>query len=274
MLEQLAGPAVSLAGGLLARDAQREANDRNLQISQLNNKVQKQFAQMGIQWKVEDAKKAGVHPLYALGAQTHSFSPTPVNFQPEDGLAQGVANMGQDITRAIASTQTKEQRAESQLRLASAQLDIQGKALDNQIRAAQLRKLNDGGTTVPSGIGDTNFIPGQGNSNGLVKIKPAERTASQPGRFSQEAGWRPDLSFSRTDTGLVPMVPESLSESLEDDLIGKLFWRFRNQIVPNFSPHAETPPKNMLPGGYDFWFWSKSGQEWRPGKYPPMQTRP
>lgn len=33
-----------------------------------NIKLQKQFAQTGIQWKVADAKKAGIHPVYALGA--------------------------------------------------------------------------------------------------------------------------------------------------------------------------------------------------------------
>ena len=40
-----------------------------------NIKYQKQFAQHGIRWKVEDAKAAGLHPLYALGANTHSFTP-------------------------------------------------------------------------------------------------------------------------------------------------------------------------------------------------------
>lgn len=35
-----------------------------------NRNFQREFAQNGISWKVADAKRAGIHPLYALGAST------------------------------------------------------------------------------------------------------------------------------------------------------------------------------------------------------------
>lgn len=57
-----------LGGGLNAWST-NEANKDNI-------KYQKQFAQRGIRWRVKDAKAAGVHPLFALGANTASFSPS------------------------------------------------------------------------------------------------------------------------------------------------------------------------------------------------------
>ena len=48
---------------------QKEMNAKNAAL-------QREFAQSGIQWKVADAKKAGLHPLAALGAQTASASPS------------------------------------------------------------------------------------------------------------------------------------------------------------------------------------------------------
>lgn len=49
-----------------------------------NADLQKTFAKMGVQWRVNDAKKAGIHPLAALGAQTFSGSPISVG-QPQAG---------------------------------------------------------------------------------------------------------------------------------------------------------------------------------------------
>ena len=50
-------------------------NDREWQR---NYDMQKEFAQMGIQWRVADAKAAGLHPLAALGAAPAHASPMRV----------------------------------------------------------------------------------------------------------------------------------------------------------------------------------------------------
>ena len=63
-----AGAGASLLGaGASAREAGHQGR--------MNRNMQKLFAQRGIQWKVADSKAAGINPLVALGAQTHSFSP-------------------------------------------------------------------------------------------------------------------------------------------------------------------------------------------------------
>jgi len=58
----------SLLGGLFGnKSAKKQAKQ--------DYRRQKEFAQNTIQWKVADAKKAGLHPLYALGA-SGSFTPS------------------------------------------------------------------------------------------------------------------------------------------------------------------------------------------------------
>lgn len=265
MFGDILGPVLGFTGDMIGNNQDKIASQRNrdfqMDIAEKNIALQREFAQQGVRWKVEDAKAAGIHPLYALGASTSSFAPVSVG---GDFHSSGPAfrSMGQNLGRAIQAATSSEERELNTINLASAKADLEGKTLDNQIRATQLRNLNATSPALPGAV-DTNFIPGQGNSNRLVKTNPAERTASQPGRPAQEAGWRPDVSFSRTDTGLTPMVPTSLSESLEDDIIGKLMWRVRNQLVPNLGGGG-APTRDQLPPGADQWYWSHVKQEWRP----------
>ncbi len=53
---------------------------------------QLRYSQEAIGWKVQDAKMAGIHPLYALGAQTHQ--PSPIYAGGDQGQAPGGGNMG------------------------------------------------------------------------------------------------------------------------------------------------------------------------------------
>ena len=68
MLGELIAGVGSLIGGLMGRDAQRDANEAQERMAAQNIALQREFAQQGIQWKVVDARKAGISPLYALGA--------------------------------------------------------------------------------------------------------------------------------------------------------------------------------------------------------------
>jgi len=242
----------------MGQDSARAAARDNEQINRVNNETQREFAQHGVRWKVEDARRAGLHPLAAIGAQTSSFSPVTAGIAPEDGAATAVASTGQNISRAISATSTAHEREIQQIQMASAKLDLEGKALDNQYRLAQLNNLSKG----PSFPGSDNFMPGQGNS-GLVKINPSERTVSAPGRPSQEAGWVPDVGYARTDTGLTPIPSKDVKERIEDQIVPEVMWAIRNQLTPNFSD-VPVPPKSMLPKGAHSWKWNFMKQEWQP----------
>lgn len=58
----------------------RETNEQNWKLANQNFAFQREFAEQGIQKRVEDAKKAGIHPLYAMGANTPSVSPVGAVF--------------------------------------------------------------------------------------------------------------------------------------------------------------------------------------------------
>lgn len=119
----LIGAAGSLLGGLFGSSSASRAAKANVAF-------QKQFAQHGIRWRVEDAKAAGLHPLFALGASTQSFSPV----FSESPLGASLADAGQNIGRAVAAQQTVEERMAARLAL----MEIQSRIRENDARAGLL----------------------------------------------------------------------------------------------------------------------------------------
>ena len=69
MWGDLIGAAGALGGAAIGAFGSNKASKRNA-------KLQKEFAQHGITWRVNDAKRAGIHPLYAIGAPAFSASPS------------------------------------------------------------------------------------------------------------------------------------------------------------------------------------------------------
>jgi len=125
----------SLLGGYLSNKANEKNNAANLANAQKQYEQQKEFAQSGIQWKVKDAEAAGIHPLYALGANTISYAPQSVGSNPNDfGFLK---ETGQNIGRAIDATRSLPARAEA-LQTTAATLTNEGLALDNDLKRTQL----------------------------------------------------------------------------------------------------------------------------------------
>jgi len=81
-------------------------------------RFQKQFAKRGVQWRVADAKKAGIHPLYALGANLPQYSPV------HNPMGDALAAAGQNIGAAVAARQTPAQKQAENLALAQAQASL------------------------------------------------------------------------------------------------------------------------------------------------------
>ena len=94
------------------------------------NKLQKQAAKKGVQWRVADAKKAGVHPLAALGMSPVSMSPVAVG-------GGSFGNAGQSFDNAIAKGSTSAQ-ASKRIAMQMAELQLEGAGLDNDIKRAEL----------------------------------------------------------------------------------------------------------------------------------------
>lgn len=110
MTEFIAAGANVLGGigsTLLNINAQRQANKANYN-------AQKEFYQNSILWRKQDAQRAGINPIYALGAQGAQFSPS---FQAGDysGIGQGINNAitaGLQMKELKADLKYKEQLAD------------------------------------------------------------------------------------------------------------------------------------------------------------------
>lgn len=128
ILDALIGAGSSLLGGILGGNRADQAAERQAQL-------QREFAQTGIQWRVEDAKKAGISPYYALGAQTASYSPVSVG---DGGIGKGLSDASQDLSRAAAAGLPQGER--DKINEAGAKLTLENQQLQNDLLRVQIAK--------------------------------------------------------------------------------------------------------------------------------------
>lgn len=181
--------AANLIGGKMASDATKEANTENAE-------TQREFAQNGIRWKVADAKAAGLHPLAALGAQTTAFSPSYVG---DTGLGEGVASAGQDIGRAVAATETPDERIQSFNRNMMA-LQLERGTLENQLLRSQIMRSMAGSGNPMAAVVSPSSDP---KVNDLRTVAPTLYT---------------------TPAGVVKMLPPGITPAQDmEDLFGEMY---------------------------------------------------
>lgn len=141
------GDIIDFGKGVFNYFQQEKKMDQDAALARENMAQQREFAQHGIRWKVEDAKAAGLHPLAALGATTTSFSPVSVGDSSAPSLDLG--NMGQGIDRAIAATQTTEEKADAYTNKLQA-LQLERGELENSLLKTQIMKANQPAARQPS----------------------------------------------------------------------------------------------------------------------------
>lgn len=116
-------------------------------INKENMEMQKEFAQNGIQWKVQDAKKAGIHPAVALGAQTYQASPSSVAPDVGSGVAGAFKHFGSAIDSFI------EDKSEER------KLQLEALKLDNQAKMLEIEKSKKGSNDSITSLNPASFIP-------------------------------------------------------------------------------------------------------------------
>lgn len=147
MFGEIAGALGGLVGSLFGSNKEADMAEKNIEL-------QREFAQNGIRWKVKDAQKAGIHPLYALGAQTTAFSPVSVG-------STDFATAGQNIGSAIGAMVTPKEKI-GDFQKTVQQLTLQKMGLENELLASSLRNVNQPGRGPGMPVG--RMIPGQGNT--------------------------------------------------------------------------------------------------------------
>lgn len=187
-------------------------------VNRQNADLQREFAQNGIRWRVEDAGRAGLHPLYALGGSGAGASPS---YQMADQTS--MAGMGQDLSRAIHATRTADERAMASLQLQRAQLE-------NELLAGQVRTQNASQVGPP--------MPG---TTGLVKPKPNMPVVQDPGAPGREAGSINDFAYSRSGDKWFITKSTDITERTEDDFMQSVQWAIRNQLIPIIAKDKKDP---------------------------------
>lgn len=174
---------VALKGAGIALDAMNAERNRDLALSnaEKNRAQQEEFAKMGIRWKVADAKEAGIHPLFALGASTHSFAPVSVGSGTETSFARDLGSMGQDITRAVNATRTVEERGDAYTKTVK-DLQVSNMTLQNELLRSQIAKLNTtSAPPFPGPLGENK----KGQDRPLLQVGGAQ-IATDPLTSNQE----------------------------------------------------------------------------------------
>lgn len=126
------GGALGALGSYLGGKKQAKATEK---ANAANIAYQKEFAKKGIQWKVADSKAAGIHPLFGLGAQTSSFTPS---VQPayNSGIENAAASLGQGLANYVSPSERRYQEQIKSLDMYNRLLDIEAKT--NSIKTARL----------------------------------------------------------------------------------------------------------------------------------------
>lgn len=145
------GWVTAAAEGLTQIGAGIYSNRQNRKAEERAAVLQKEFAQHGIRWRVEDAKAAGLHPLYALNGQLPQFSPA----FSTDSVGPAIAAAGQNISRAVQAGSTPDERRLHELQLKLLESQIGATDAEAMARRSEaFRNMQGGGASVPIPITD------------------------------------------------------------------------------------------------------------------------
>lgn len=267
MIGELISAAGSVIGGLFGKSSADKAADMNAQIARENMEKQEQFAKEGVRWRVADAKAAGLHPLYALGASVPSFSPVSANFTADTSMANAFSRAGQDIGRAVNSTRTSAERGGA-FNEAVQKLSLEKMGLENEVlradlasKVARVASPTQAGPAFP-GSPYIGGLEGQGQATvgapAAIKEGPLERTGMNPVMPHAEVGAVPGVGWEISPNGgYIPVPSKDIKDRIEDS---PHEWRhlFMNNILPLFQRPEELRPPFPAPLGK---MWSYSFQD-------------
>lgn len=218
----LIGAGSSLLGGLFGK----KSADKAAKLNAAQNERAFQFAddqfRTSIQTRVKDAKAAGIHPLYAIGAPGSSvgFSTTPA--ESGSALGEGLSRAGQAAASAIAGRRM----ATLNERLVESQIHAQNAAAEHdQALAASVRKRTE--QAVNSGP----------RPNSMSTL-PASATLADRALESRPWSVSPRASFPETVEAITGTGPqELLNPELGLDEVGQAYYliqKAREYTRPGF----------------------------------------
>lgn len=207
--------------------------NRQWQIEQYKNRMQ---------WMKEDAEKAGIHPLAALGAPLGSpAGATYGDSSSSRDIGSSIANMGQGIARATEAYGSREER---ELLKIGAKLDLENKQLQNERLRSEIGLMRQPGT--PPGLTMVPAIDGQGDA---VVVNPAEVTMSSSSNRGIQSGRGMDPAnkeYAAYDGGKMLVPSNEYAEALEGAWpFGAIENLIRNTIPYYLDKHDRMVRRNL-----------------------------
>ncbi|AXH78104.1 MAG: DNA pilot protein [Microviridae sp.] len=243
-LDDLLGIAGGVVGGGLDILGGQLGAAQNRQSQRFSADLQREFAQHGIQWRIEDAARAGVHPLAAMGMMPASAQPLAIG----DVSGEGFSRMGQKLSGAIDRVKSQEQKA----------FDVG--AL--QLQAQQIKKSE---------------MENESIAIDLAEKKRSSMTAAPPLGIMPN---RPDLPLGQspnppidTSHGVFEMKPPSIMSGEGETQAGrikgfgemKLHPRLNFRVPANENQEATWELWNELPSWQKILFLQQNSQIYGPG---------
>lgn len=175
-------------------------------INKKNYEMQKEFAQNSLQWKVEDAKKAGLHPLAAVGAQGYTANPSFVG----SNFGEGLSKFGSALGGAINQDARDAKREAEEMK----KLQLENMRLQNEQIKAQtdnIRKKSDVMSEVMPSVTKLPHLlqkPNVGRAE-LKKPDPDKKPAKALAVDANDwlAKTKPTLEMGHVGNGVLKVTP-------------------------------------------------------------------
>lgn len=249
----------SIAGSYLTGKSNEKAAAQN-------SAIQRELAQNGLSWRVADAKRAGINPLAALGASIPTGNPVAVGTDYGDF---GMGAFGQNISRAMQSKMTAEQREIHNLNKEMLEVQIEGQKIENR------NKMVGTGPPLPSAEYTS---PGR-NTDPTVNVVPTQINASD--QQGVESGTKPMYQKVIDNEGRLTFMPTSdladVFESYTPAYIGEMYKYIRNLFRSGMALYSDSGRRKMeswlrkirpkAPKGYEYQY-DPNNMNWKLERLP------
>ena len=226
----IGGPVGSMFGGMFGGAIEQEHKERQQWeryklMHGIQHDAQKEFAKKGLQWRVEDAKKAGIHPLAAIGAATHSANPAMIGTGDLSAHSSSLESMGQNLSRVMMKQKSK---AESEL----LEIGLDNARVENKMKHLELKEaMKVANDTNNKSEAKTEQVF---NSPDIRKTK--SEVVSSIGGGTIQAGQNPAYRFHKVGKNKYTMtLSESMKQAVEDS---PQEWQQQMNLLLNFKGKA------------------------------------
>lgn len=204
-LGELFSGGLSLVGGLLGYNS----SQKQLKESQRQFGAQMDYAKNQVQYRVEDALKAGINPLAALGVSSN-VSPTFNTSGSDNSLGRGIAGLGRSIRDAFRSKIEDEQESRA--------LDLESKRIENEINRTRLLEMTQPGiptntpeVSVPTPTGEKSLFQPVYDLQGRPRLMVNQDVTEND---SDNAGYRSSLASALLSGQINPLTGHVRSKQL------------------------------------------------------------